>query len=304
MPEPLRIAVVMNCDGGTLRGMDTSALIEQIRDSWERQGHTVEFDCIDAKQLEPTLESRSTDDAIDALVVAGGDGTVSAGAGAAWRGGKIFGVLPAGTMNLFARSMGVPLDLSEAIEAIATGEVKPCDIATANGRPYVHLFAIGLHPRAMRLRNRLEYSSRYGKMLASLRAMAKVIRNPRSFWIDIEIEGRVQRKRYSAVTVANNQMGEGHLPYADRLDAGVLGLYCSKRLTVLKSARLIADILRGKWSQNEDVTEKLVNEVTISFPKRMAGSRATIDGEVVRLEPKIHFRTHPGELKILVPSKG
>jgi electron transport complex protein RnfE len=68
----------------------------------------------------------------------------------------VLAILPAGTMNLFARAMKVPLVLEEALEAIADGEVGAVDIATANGRPFVHQFSVGIHARLVRIREKLK----------------------------------------------------------------------------------------------------------------------------------------------------
>lgn len=299
-----RIAVVLNCDGGTLRSMDTDQLTGHIRARLEEHGHKVTIKCTTADDLIDDLEAAGNSDKHDTLVVAGGDGTVSAGAGIAWRGNKIFGALPAGTMNLFSRSMGTPLDLNAAVEAIAQGVVRDCDIATANGRPFVHLFAVGLHPRAMKLRNRYDFSSRYGKMLASTRALFHVVRRPRAFWVDLEMEGKVSRQRLSALTISNNIMGEGHLPYAERLDGGKLGIYRSTALGSVESAKLLIDIIRGAWSGNDKVEFSTAQEVHIRMRRMRPGMKATIDGEVIALEQEVHLMVHPGELKLLLPPEG
>ena len=67
-------------------------------------------------------------------MVGGGDGTISFAAAAAARCGKTLGILPLGTMNLFARSLGMPLEMRAAAEAIAAGEKVAVDIGEVNGR--------------------------------------------------------------------------------------------------------------------------------------------------------------------------
>ena len=88
-------------------------------------------------------------------MVGGGDGTISAAAAAAARSGKTLGILPLGTMNLFARSLGMPLGHAGAAEAIAGGE-KGRGRHRRGERPlFVHHVTLGLHARMILLRTRM-----------------------------------------------------------------------------------------------------------------------------------------------------
>src|SRR5690606_18763132 len=114
---------------------------------------------------------------VDVVLAGGGDGTVSAAAGALMETGKALAVLPAGTMNLFARGLGIPLDLEDAVAALATGTVRAVDIATVNGRPFIHQFSVGLHSELIQRREAMSYSSRPGKIRASvMAAIATVVK--------------------------------------------------------------------------------------------------------------------------------
>src|SRR5690606_39913243 len=62
------------------------------------------------------LRKAATTDGVDAILAGGGDGTISTAAGIAYETGMPLAVLPAGTMNLFARALKVPLVLDEALE--------------------------------------------------------------------------------------------------------------------------------------------------------------------------------------------
>ena len=83
---------------------------------------------------------------------------------------KALAILPAGTMNLFARSLGIPLTLDAAVQSFADGKVQAVDIATANGQPFVHQFSIGMHAKLVHLREKMDFGSRLGKIRASARA--------------------------------------------------------------------------------------------------------------------------------------
>jgi diacylglycerol kinase family enzyme len=162
---------IFNRDGGTFRTMDMDAFCTDAKAVFEKHGHSLECFVVAGPDLQPKLESAATDPKSDALLVGGGDGTVSAAAEIAFRHRIPLAVIPAGTMNLFAKAMSIPLDLHLALEALAAGKVQAVDIATANGQPFVHQFGVGIHARLVRTRDNMTYSSRIGKIMASIRAV-------------------------------------------------------------------------------------------------------------------------------------
>src|SRR5258708_12912642 len=89
----------------------------------------------------------------DVGVMAGGEGTVSAGAGGLAGTGKPMGVLPLGTLNHFARDLGVPTLLEDAVRNVAEGIVREVDVGEANDRVFVNNSSLGLYPAAVALRD-------------------------------------------------------------------------------------------------------------------------------------------------------
>ena len=185
-----------------------------------------------------------------------GDGTVSAAAASLMDSGKVLAILPAGTMNLFARSLGIPLDLQLALQSFATGHIQAVDIATANGRPFVHQFSIGMHAKMVHLRESMDFASRLGKIRASCRAAYDTLLDPPAMHVALTIDGAEIRTRSSAIGISNNLFGEGHLPYADRPDGGVLGVYVTIGRTRGELLRFFINMARGKWRDN-DIEELL-----------------------------------------------
>ena len=80
------------------------------------------------------------------LIVGGGDGTISAAASALVGTETRLGILPLGTLNHFARDLGIPTDLDEAAKLIAAGAERRVDVAEMNGRIFINNSAIGLYP--------------------------------------------------------------------------------------------------------------------------------------------------------------
>ena len=234
------------------------------------------------------------------MLAGGGDGTISSAAAIAYETGTPLAVLPVGTMNLFARALKVPLVLAEALEALAGGEIGSVDIATANDRPFVHQFGVGIHARLVRIRENMSYGSRTGKMLASLRAIAAAAINPPQFEAEFHTRKGIEKRRVSGIAVSNNPLGDGQI-YADRLDAGVLGVYVAAPVSTSELLKLAADVFMGTWRASPMVSEKEIDEVTLHFPKRKRGAHAVIDGELIKLDRSVTLKAHPGALRVVLP---
>jgi diacylglycerol kinase family enzyme len=295
----MNIIGVLNRDGGTFRTTDMEAFAGRARAVFEAAGHSFEPRIVAGKELLAALKQAATE--AEVLLAGGGDGTVSAAAAAAYRQGIPLAVLPAGTMNLFARSLAIPLGLDAALDALAQGEIRDVDIATANGRPFVHQFSVGIHPKLVKLRGSLTYKSRIGKMIASTRAAAGAIFRPPNFTAELVTGRGLERRRTAGISVSNNPFDEGHLPLADTLDRGVLGIYVMKPLTLRTTLGLGWGMLRGKWKSLPQIIDREAREATIRFPRKKSGAMAVIDGELIKLDREVSLRIHPGALKVLVP---
>lgn len=295
------IKAVLNRESGTLRTTDVEGLRAHINDRFTAAGHEVDCAIVDGRDLSSALESAFADTSVECVLAGGGDGTVSSSAARAWKSGKVLAVLPAGTMNFFARTLRIPFDLTAAVDALASGTVEEADIAAANGRAFIHQFSVGMQPRMVVEREKLDYSSRAGKILASLRAMISPVFNPPSFPMIVHRDERSEPVQASLFAVSTNPHGEGHLPYSDTLAAGQLGVYLAGELTPARSIVLAADIASGRMTVNEDISVSSAERLSVSFPRRKRGAKAVVDGELVDLPAEVEFEIHPRGLKVLAP---
>lgn len=296
----MRFKVVLNRDGGTLRTFDLDAFVERLHVVLRQAGHEVEVAVITGNKLEDALDAALASDC-DVVMVGGGDGTVSTAAGRMVAQDKALAVLPAGTMNLFARSLAIPLDLDEAVAAFAHGRKRAVDIATANGKPFIHQFSIGLHARLIKLREKRAFRSRIGKIWASVRAGVEAVVRPPRLRVALDIDGRRTVRKTAGIGVTNNVFGEGHLPYADEPDGGVLGVYVTRAQRPHHFVRLFLAMARGRWKGNEAVD--MASARTVKLTLLSAGKRfvCAIDGELCELAVETELRIHPQALTVLVP---
>ncbi|WP_312361411.1 diacylglycerol kinase family lipid kinase [Ensifer sp.] len=296
----MKIKAIFNRDGGTFRTTDMTAYGDRVQAIFREAGHEIEIATVSGAEMQETLEKTCRRDDLDAIVAGGGDGTISAAAGVAWKTGMPLGVVPAGTMNLFARTLKLPLDIWKAPEVLANGTIIDGDIGSADGRAFVHQFSMGLHARMVRYRESFSFRSRLGKITASTRAAVGVILNPPDFEIEFDVDGHHETRHVSAVSVSNNPFGRDTLMYADDVTAGHLGFYTAPPLSPPGVAKLALDVLRGKFRDNPVITEMNGHALDLHFPKVDRKINCVIDGELLPMGKDVALRIHPGELKLLV----
>ncbi|THF55027.1 diacylglycerol/lipid kinase family protein [Ollibium composti] len=299
----MRFQAVLNRDGGTLRTTDLDAFAERMRTTLEAAGHKVEIDIVGGADVAAGLDKAVSRRSVDVVLAGGGDGTISTAATRLMGKKKALAILPAGTMNLFARGLGIPQTLDGAVEAFATGKVKAVDIATANGEPFVHQFSIGMHARMVQLREKMDFGSRLGKMRASARAAWMTLRNPPALNATLMVGEAEIAARTTGIGVTNNLFGEGHLPYADDPAGGVLGIYVNVASQPGELVRHAFNMARGRWRDNQHVEIHQADRVVLSVRAGRRKPRAVMDGELVALEAETEFRIHPGALNVLVSAK-
>ncbi|MDP2120843.1 MAG: diacylglycerol kinase family protein [Hoeflea sp.] len=297
----MRTVLILNQDGGTIRGMDAREFGDMACDRLSGLGDGCEVRLVSGADLVEALDKAAGDKDVATIVAGGGDGTISAAAASCFKSGKTLGVIPLGTMNLFARGLGLPLDPPAALEALATATVMPLDIATANGRPFVHQFSAGLHARLVRQRDRLDTSTRMRKIASTLKTLGRVILHPPKFRIEVDTGSGRESHLVSAIAVSNNLFGDTPLAYAPVLDAGVLGIYQSHAVGTGEVFRMTLHAAFGRLQEDPGMTVGTATAVTLRFPDRRAGTRAAIDGEIVPLDTEVELICHAGALKVLVP---
>lgn len=296
----MKIKAIFNRDGGTFRTTDMDAYSQKAEEVFRAAGHDIEITVASGDGMADILEKTARRDDLDAMLAGGGDGTISAAAGVAWKNGMPLGVVPAGTMNLFARALKLPLDIWKVLDVLAEGRIVDADIGSADGRAFVHQFSMGLHARMVRYRESYSFASRLGKIRASTRAALGVMFNPPEFEIEFEVDRARETRKVSAISVSNNHFGPNALMYADDLTGGHLGFYTAPPLKPHGVAKLTFDILRGKFRESPLITEMSATAVDLHFPRERRNINCVIDGELLPIGRDVALRIHPGELKLLV----
>ncbi|MDF3214438.1 MULTISPECIES: diacylglycerol/lipid kinase family protein [Mesorhizobium] len=298
----MRFAAVLNRDGGTLRTTDLAAFSDRMHQTLETAGHSLNIEIVAGKDVVETLDNAASRRSVDIVLAGGGDGTISAAAARLMGTKKALAILPAGTMNLFARGLGIPQSLDGALKSFADGEIIAVDVATANGQPFVHQFSIGMHAKMVQLRQKMEFGSRLGKIRASAKAAWATINNPPAMNVTLSIGDAEMAARITGIGITNNLFGEGHLPYADNPAGGVLGVYVTVAKQRAELVKFFFNMARGKWRDNEHVEIHQTNRTVLKIHSGSRKFRAVMDGELVRLDRETVIEIQPGALNVLVPA--
>lgn len=237
------------------------------------------------------------------VVAAGGDGTVSAVADVLRGTGIALGVVPLGTLNHFARDLGIPLDPEEAVRTIVAGHRIAVDVGEVNGRGFINNASLGLYPGIVRERKRQQRRLRRSKRAAMLWATLAVLQRPPLLDLRLDLEDATHACRSPFVFVGNNDyVLEGFdIGRRERLDAGFLNVYSTRSATAGGLVLLALRALFGRLRQARDFHEATVR--TLRVESRHASLLVATDGEVQTMRTPLQFRVHRRALEVIVPAK-
>jgi diacylglycerol kinase family enzyme len=249
-----------------------------------------------------SLAARALRESRHPVVAGGGDGTVSAVAGVLAGTDAAIGVLPMGTLNHFAKDVGIPRHLEAAVRNIFTGQVTSVDVGEVNGRVFVNNSGIGFYPHFVRLR---EEQERHGhvKRVAFMLALRSVVRRYFRLRMKVHMD---QAEALEEVTpflfVGNNRYQVTGLEIGTRskLDSGQLWVCTAPHAGRRNFARIALSTLVGR------VTDQELNALEVKEIWVQPGTprvNVSIDGEVSVMDAPLHYAVRPKALRVVVPAQ-
>ncbi|HYL27881.1 MAG TPA: YegS/Rv2252/BmrU family lipid kinase [Candidatus Nitrosotalea sp.] len=233
---------------------------------------------------------------IDAIVVAGGDGTFAHQIPIALALGVPIGLVPLGTFNDLARTLEIPFDISGACALVATGRTRAIDVAKVNEAYYVTEASIGISSRLAR-RQRPQEKQRFG-LLAVIASLFAAVRYARPFHAEIEYGGRRARLRAVQLTVANGPHFGGVITVADAaIDDGWLDCYVVAVKNLAEVIGVTGAILGGRRRAVRGLRTFRAPAFEVRTHKR---HHITADGEPAGTTPA-RFEIHPKVLRVFAP---
>ena len=296
----MRLALVINRSAGTFRNLPLESTVAAIGAALAEAGHQVHTEIVGRRELARTLSVIAESRDLDAVVVGGGDGTILTAIVAGLGRDLPLGILPLGTLNLFARDLGLPPDPVEAARVLAGAAPRLIDLAEVNGLPFAIWASMGMHPWVVRRRDHMQRGGmRKGRamLLAALRAFRRFP------LIDVTLslpEGSSVTVSTPMLFITNNPWREEPLPLSrETLDTGKLVIHvaaCSGRLSLLW---LFAEAVIGHWRASPRLRTYTAEEVRVTSRKRRM--MVSLDGEVTVMGAPLVFRARPKVLRVLMP---
>lgn len=291
------IAVVLNDTSG--HGTAPKAA-ERLKEIFDEAGREARITLATGGSEISGAMRRAVEAGCEALVVGGGDGTINAGASAVVGLEIPLGVLPLGTLNHFAKDLGIPLDLEEAAKVVLQGIVCKVDVGEVNGRIFLNNSSLGVYPAIVRLREKYR-ATVGGKWIAALWAGLTVLRRRPFMAVRILAEGEAIIRRTPLVLVGNNEYQMSGIQAGSResLARGRLAIYvlnAERRPGLLRLAWQV--LLKGAEGVKE-VDLITVEEATVETRRHRL--QVAADGEVFSLPAPLRYRIRPGALRVFVP---
>ncbi len=293
------IHVILNPQAGS---QDAAHDEEVIRAAFASHGLSAEIRNPRADGDLTSLVRTCVDEACPIVVVGGGDGSLHAAAGVLAGTKTALGVLPVGTLNHFAKDLGVPLDVEEAVAVIAAGVIRSVDVGEANGQVFINNASLGLYPSVVRQREEIRERLGRSKWPAMALALWRALARYRLLHVRVRVEEKDLVRRTPFVFIGNNPYTMDGLNIGSRvvLDGGILSLYMARREGPFSLVLLALRALVGRLRQARDFEEFTATSVRVET--RRSHERVGLDGEVVTMKTPIQCHIRPLALRVVVPA--
>lgn len=234
----------------------------------------------------------------DMVISAGGDGTVNEIAGVLSHTSTKLGILPLGSGNGFARSLGIPQDVEEALKVIAEGYSLRCDRGVVNGLPFYCTFGVGFDAAVSEKFSKMKRRGRITYVKSVFREFLNYQPEPYA----LSIGGSVLTEKAFLIAVCNApQYGNNAYiaPHA-KLSDGMLDITVVHSGSPLSTVLVGVDLLTGYIDRNTLIDTFRVSAATIT---RLGCGPVHIDGEPMTLGTNLEISCDPSSLSVYAPEK-
>ncbi len=288
----METAILLNRGGGS--ATDRS----RVEEALQRAGIAAT-----GRWLEGSEIAQAARDAVNAgarLVIAGGgDGTISAAAGALCGTDVALGILPLGTLNHFARDLGIPLDIDEAAKLITSGARRKVDVAEVNGRVFVNNSSIGVYPLLVRERDAQRRQLGRGKALAMAIAAARTLIRFSKNRLNVTIGDREASVETPLLFVGNNRY-RLRMPRAgtrEQLDGGELCVLVLRRKSLPGFAAAALRAVLGRERRQDVARIDDVRDLQVDSAR--SALTVSLDGETALMKTPLRYVARPQALTVI-----
>lgn len=293
-----RVPVIINASSGAPKISRWSA---DLADRFKSAGFQASIRLVNSAEITAEVQSAVAAKP-EMIVIGGGDGTLSAAASSLIGTDTALGILPLGTLNHFAKDLGVPLEIGEAVRSIVANHQAEIDVGEVNGRVFVNNSSLGLYPTLIIARERQRRRLGRGRWHAFFWALLTVLKRHPMLDVRFTLDEAVQDRRTPFVFIGNNAyQSEGFdVGTRARLDAGVLSVYLTRRRGRRGLLGLALRSLMGLLHGTRDFESLTAQSITIAT--RHKTLPVATDGEVNVMRTPLEYKIRPRGLRVVVPA--
>jgi len=277
----------------------TAGSPEHVR-SWQERVESLAGDCPVRVTSHPgeaeELAQRAIDEGFTRIVAAGGDGTVNQVANGLAGRKAALGVLPMGSVNVFAMELGLPLyNLRRCWDIIEDTNIRQIDLPIANGRYFVQLAGVGLDAQVVK-ETSLAFKRSFGPLSYLISAAQIAARQPPKLFIESE-ETSVEEGSF--VLVGNGRLYGGPFPFFKHaiIDDGLFDVVVFKRLGYLEIVKYLQDVVFSSDIKVPEIEYFQTRQLRITSEQDVP---LELDGELAGNCP-VDFRIRGKALRVLTP---
>ena len=301
--EPLRYTIVLNPASGRGRGQQNRARLEAlITESVARlpEPAAMTWEIVETKAVGDGIRqaAQAVERGANVVAAAGGDGTLGEVVNGIAETGAHLGLLPLGTGNDFARSLGLHNDMERAVETLFHGTPQPIDLGRTQGRWFINVAGCGFDAVVADRVNR-GFRFLHGTA-AYLAAVAQSLLALRPVPMQLTLDDETQEVRGVLCAVANAPMYGGGMKIAPqaRIDDGWLDVCLIGDATKLEFVRAFPRVFAGTHGSHPKVTMFRARHVLIESTPALP---LLVDGEVIGTTPA-EFTLSASALKLFLPN--
>ena len=244
-----------------------------------------------------TIAKHSVMEGYDRIVAVGGDGTIYEVANGIAGCDVVMGIIPSGTGNDLARTLGIPLNIEEALAVIIDGAEKAIDLGCVNGRRFLNVTSIGLDAEIVREAENLKkyFSGTSAYVAGVLKALLHFKRKK----VTLILDGKEQEKNVMLVAIANGKYYGGGMKIAPTADIedGTFEVCIVNEISKLKILRLFPTIFSGTHIHVREVELLRAKTVKITSKEELI---INIDGDIAGVTP-VNIEMMEKGLRFIVP---
>lgn len=244
------------------------------------------------------LARKAVEEGFDRIVAAGGDGTINEVVNGIAGSDVTLGLMPMGTMNVFANELGLPANnLARCWEIVRAGHCRWIDLPLANQKHFVQLAGVGLDAQAVK-ETSLAFKRNFGPLSYLVCAAQIAARKPPRLVIDAE-GGRTMEGSF--VLIGNGRLYGGPFPFFKHavIDDGLLDVLVFKQLGYMELIKYLQNVIFTSDITTPEVEYFQTRRVRVSSEEEVP---VEIDGEVTGVCP-VEFETGSRRLRVLAPAR-